>query len=125
MGRNGFFETGHPLRWLADQLFESYDGSLGHERAYWRAYGFILAFPLNVYNVFTDHPLWLWLAISFMQTFVIIPLIIFRWGKGAYCGWICSCGALAETMGDTQRAKMPHGPIWNRSIWLRGRFYSR
>ncbi len=114
LGRNGFFEPGHPLRWLADHLFESYDGTLGHERAYWRAYGFILAFPLNVYNVFTDHPMWLWLGISFIQTFVIIPLIIFRWGKGAYCGWICSCGALAETMGDTQREKMPHGPVWNR-----------
>ncbi len=114
MGRNGMFEPGQPLYWLANQLFESYDGSLGHERAYWRAYGFILAFPLNVYNVFTEHPMWLWLGISFVQTFVIIPLIIFRWGKGAYCGWICSCGALAETMGDTQREKMPHGPFWNR-----------
>ena len=114
MGHNGWFEPNRPLRWLADHLFESYDGSLGHERAYWRAYGFILAFPLNVYNVFTDHPMWLWLAICFLQTFVIIPLIIWRWGKGAYCGWICSCGALAETMGDTQRAKMPHGPFWNR-----------
>ena len=114
MGHNGFFEPGRPLRWLADHLFESYDGALGHERAYWRSYGFILAFPLNVYNVFTDHPLWLWLAISFVQTFVIIPLIIFRWGKGAYCGWICSCGALAETMGDSYRTKMPHGPFWNR-----------
>ena len=113
-GRNGWFEPGQPLSWLANQLFESYDGSLGHERAYWRAYGFILAFPLNVYNVFTDHPMWLWLGICFVQTFVIIPLIIYRWGKGAYCGWICSCGALAETMGDTQREKMPHGPFWNR-----------
>ena len=114
IGRNGFFEQHSPLRWLADNLFESYDGSLGHERAYWRAYGFILAWPLNVYNVFTPHPMWLWLGISFVQTFVVIPLIIFRWGKGAYCGWICSCGALAETMGDTHRAKMPHGPFWNR-----------
>jgi polyferredoxin len=114
MGRNGFFETGQPLRWLADHLFESYDGSLGHERAYWRAYGFILAWPLSVYNVFTEQPMWLWLAICFLQTFVLIPLIIFRWGKGAYCGWICSCGALAETMGDGYRSKMPHGPVWNR-----------
>ena len=114
MGRNAWFEPGHPLRWLADHLFESYDGAPGHERAYWRAYGFILAFPLNVYNVFTDHPMWLWLGICFLQTFVIIPLLIFRWGKGAYCGWICSCGALAETMGDNYRSKMPHGPFWNR-----------
>jgi thioredoxin reductase/ferredoxin len=114
MGRNGYFEPGHPLHWLADHLFESYDGARGHERAYWRAYGFILAWPLNVYNVFTDHPMWLWLGICFVQTFVIIPLLIFRWGKGVYCGWICSCGALAETMGDNYRSKMPHGPFWNR-----------
>ena len=44
-----------------------------------------------------------WLAIAFLQTFVIIPLLVRRWGKGAYCGWLCSCGALAETMGDAHR----------------------
>ena len=54
-------------------------------------------------------PMALWLAISVVQTFVIIPPIICRWGKGAYCGWICSCGALAETLGDAHRQKMPHG----------------
>jgi thioredoxin reductase/ferredoxin len=113
MGRNGWFSHGGAPQWLADHLFERYD-SIGHERAYWRSYGFILAFPLNVYNVFTEQPLPLWLAISFVQTFVIIPLILRRWGKGAYCGWICSCGALAETMGDAHRRKMPHGPLWNR-----------
>jgi ferredoxin len=114
MGRNGWFEPGHPLRWLADQLFEPYDGMRGHERAYWRSYGFILAWPLFLHNVFTGHPNPAWLAISFVQTFVLIPLIVWRWGKGAYCGWICSCGALAETLGDEQRRKMPHGPGWNR-----------
>jgi polyferredoxin len=40
--------------------------------------------------------------------------LVWRFGKGAFCGWICSCGALAETLGDTQRTKMPHGPRWNR-----------
>ena len=49
-----------------------------------------------------------------VQTFVLIPLIIYFWGKGAYCGWICSCGAMAETLGDTHRHKMPHGSAWNR-----------
>ena len=110
-GNNGWFDAGLG-KTIADALFPI--ANYGHGREYWRAYGFILAWPLNVCNVFTDHPMWLWLGISFLQTFVIIPLIIFRWGKGAYCGWICSCGALAETMGDTQRAKMPHGPFWNR-----------
>ena len=74
----------------------------------------ILAWPLDVYNVFTAKPLWWWLGIGFVQTFVLIPLAIYFFGKGAYCGWICSCGALAETLGDGVRHRMPHGPRWNR-----------
>ena len=101
------------MGWIADQLFESYD-SIGHERAYWRAYGLILAWPLFIYNVFAAAPLAGWLVISAAQTFVIIPVLVYYWGKGAYCGWICSCGALAETLGDAHRHKMPHGPFWNR-----------
>ena len=97
---------------IADALFPQ--ASYGHGREYWRAYGLILAWPLNVYNVFTNEPLGWWLAISVVQTLVLIPTAIYFFGKGAYCSWICSCGALAETLGDTQRHKMPHGPFWNR-----------
>jgi len=123
LGYNGAFTSGFGAV-IGDGLFEKYisvehyaagmwaDG--GHPRAYWRAYGFILAWPLNVYNVFTGSPHWWWLIIGFFQTCVLIPWMIYRWGKGAYCGWICSCGALAETMGDRHRHKMPHGPIWNK-----------
>ena len=99
-------------RALADALFPQV--TYGHGREYWRAYGLILAWPLNVYNIFTHDPLWAWIAIGFVQTFVLIPLGIYYFGKGFYCGWICSCGALAETLGDTHRHKMPHGPGWNR-----------
>jgi len=67
-----------------------------------------------VNDVVTQAPIVGWLAISFVQTFVLIPFLVWRYGKGAYCGWICSCGGLAETMGDTLRSKMPHGPFWNR-----------
>jgi thioredoxin reductase/ferredoxin len=126
-GRNGVFEHG-PQKWVADKLFEDYHykasgwdftnsaalDAIGNERAWWRAYGLILAWPLFVYNVFTDQPMWGWLVVSFVQTFVFIPAIVYFWGKGAYCGWICSCGALAETLGDEHRQKMPHGPGWNR-----------
>ena len=97
---------------LADALFPAV--SYGHGREFWRAYGLILAWPLNVYNVFTQEPLGWWLVIAFIQTAVAIPLSIYFFGKGAYCGWVCSCGALAETLGDSQRHKMPHGPQWNR-----------
>ncbi len=123
LGYNGWYDSGAG-QWFADSLFEPYisqealaahqwpDGY--HPRAYWRAYGFILAWPLMVYNIFTTAPIWPWIILGFIQTFVLIPLLVRKWGKGAYCGWICSCGALAETVGDTLRDKMPHGPKWNR-----------
>jgi thioredoxin reductase/ferredoxin len=111
LGHNGVFDSGFG-KTLADNLFPAAD--YGHGREYWRAFGFILAWPLFIWNVFSPRPMVWWLVIAFLQTFVVIPLIIRRWGKGAYCGWICSCGALAETMGDAHREKMPHGPLWNR-----------
>ena len=111
LGYVGVFDAGFG-KTFADNLFPATDS--GHGREYWRAFGFILAWPLFIWNVFSPRPLAWWLVIAFVQTFVLIPLIIRRWGKGAYCGWICSCGALAETMGDAHRQKMPHGPIWNR-----------
>jgi len=111
LGSHGFFDSGI-AKTIADSLFP--EANYGHGREYWRAFGFILAWPLFIWNVFSEQPLWGWLLISVIQTFVIIPLMIYYWGKGAYCGWICSCGAMAETLGDTQRHKMPHGAKWNR-----------
>ncbi len=111
MGRWGWFDAGVG-KTIADNLFPAVN--YGQGREYWRAFGLILAWPLFIWNFFTPYPMWWWLGIGAVQTFVIIPLIIRRWGKGAYCGWICSCGALAETLGDRHRQKMPHGPLWNR-----------
>ncbi len=96
---------------IIDNLFPATGAG---DPSYWRAYGFILAWPLMAWNIFTESPLWWWIIIGCIQTFVIIPFIVWRWGKGAYCGWVCSCGALAETMGDRHREKMPHGKVWNR-----------
>jgi NosR/NirI family transcriptional regulator, nitrous oxide reductase regulator len=110
-GNNGWFDSGW-MKSVADELMPQVN--YGHGREYWRAFGLILAWPLFFWNVFTYQPMWGWLIISLVQTFVIIPLLIRKWGKGAYCGWICSCGALAETLGDAHRHKMPHGPAWNR-----------
>jgi NosR/NirI family nitrous oxide reductase transcriptional regulator len=112
LGHNGIFEDGVG-KYVADQLFPAVTWD-PHGREYWRAFGFVLAWPLFLWNFFTAQPLGWWLAIGGVQTFVVIPLIVWRWGKGAYCGFICSCGALAETLGDAHREKMPHGPFWNR-----------
>jgi len=112
MGANGAFTNGGFGEWFGMTFLSNGPGT--EPTQYWRAFGFILAWPLFIYNIFTEAPLWGWLILGFVQTFVIIPLIIWRWGKGAYCGWICSCGAMAETLGDQHRNKMPHGPRWNK-----------
>lgn len=78
--------------------------------SYWHSYGFILAWPLFMPNLYASNITTFWLVFSLLQTFVFIPYIVYRWGKGAYCGWICSCGALAETLGDEYRTLAPHGP---------------
>ena len=41
-------------------------------------------------------------------TFIIIPLFTIKWGK-IYCSYICSCGALAETVGNGFRHRGPKG----------------
>jgi len=112
LGVAGFFDSGLGQS-LADLFFPLSDTAL-HGREYWRSFGFVFAWPLFIWNVFTPEPLVGWLVVSVIQTFVLIPLMVHRWGKGAYCGWICSCGALAETLGDAHRHKMPHGEKWNR-----------
>jgi thioredoxin reductase/ferredoxin len=111
IGHLGAFDAGAG-KWFADEFFPV--ANYGHGREYWRAFGFVLAWPLFIWNVFTEQPMWGWLIVSLMQTFVLIPIAIYYFGKGVYCGWICSCGALAETLGDRHRTKMPHGPFWNR-----------
>ncbi len=77
--------------------------------SYWRTYGLVLAWPLNLGNLYNGHITAFWLIFSLLQSFIIIPLMVYKWGKGAYCGWICSCGALAETLGDEYRTLAPHG----------------
>jgi len=112
LGHMGVFDSGVGKA-FADALFPAVDYD-PHGREYWRAFGLILAWPLFIWNVFSGEPLVWWLIISVAQTFVLIPLGIYFFGKGVYCGWVCSCGAMAETLGDTHRHKMPHGPLWNR-----------
>ncbi len=47
-------------------------------------------------------------------TFIVIPLFTIKYGK-IYCSYICSCGALAETVGNGFRHRGPKGD-WSRRI---------
>ena len=72
----------------------------------WSAFGLILFWPLLIGNFGTST---FWTIFPFFQSGLFLFLIIRYWGKGIYCGWICSCGGMAETLGDEYRTKAPHG----------------
>lgn len=36
-------------------------------------------------------------------TIVIVPVMVYIYGKRWYCSWVCGCGGLAETLGDPYR----------------------
>lgn len=36
-------------------------------------------------------------------TIVIVPVMVYFFGKRWYCSWVCGCGGLAETLGDPYR----------------------
>jgi polyferredoxin len=40
---------------------------------------------------------------SFLASLVMMPLLAFFVGKRWYCSWVCGCGGLANTLGDTWR----------------------
>ncbi len=38
-----------------------------------------------------------------IASFILTPLLTWRYGKRWYCSWVCGCGGLAETAGDPFR----------------------
>ena len=86
-----------PQGWLMTDVFP-----IGR----WTSFWFILIWPLSIDALGTT-TFWTWFP--FVQLIALFALI-HRYGKGAYCGWICSCGGMAETLGDEYRTLSPHGP---------------
>lgn len=43
------------------------------------------------------------LIFGILSIFVITPILTYKYGKRWYCSWVCGCGALAETAGDSFR----------------------
>ncbi len=43
------------------------------------------------------------LIFGILSIFVISPILTYKYGKRWYCSWVCGCGGLAETAGDSFR----------------------
>lgn len=44
-------------------------------------------------------------------TALIVPVMVYFFGKRWYCSWVCGCGGLAETLGD------PYRQLSNKKMW--------
>lgn len=42
---------------------------------------------------------------------ILIPTLVYFYGKRWYCSWVCGCGGLAETLGD------PYRQLSNKKLW--------
>ncbi len=43
------------------------------------------------------------LIFGIVSIFVVSPILTYKYGKRWYCSWVCGCGGLAETAGDSFR----------------------
>jgi len=91
-------------------------------------YDFKNAFPLD-YDFF-----WEWnlksltesggigifiLVWGIVLTLIIVPIMVYFFGKRWYCSWVCGCGGLAETLGDPYRQHSNKSlNAWKLERWL-------
>ncbi len=76
----------------------------------WRAWGLLYPWPLVFSPVTLPHfqanAFWWWWSLGLV--FLAMPVAVYFHGK-KYCTWVCGCGGLAETLGDSWRHYSPKG----------------
>ncbi|MHA7829484.1 MAG: 4Fe-4S binding protein [Flagellimonas sp.] len=84
--------------------------------------------PLNYYN-FEGYRIKMFLSsgdigfalliFGILSIFVITPILTYKYGKRWYCSWVCGCGGLAETAGDSFRQLSDKSTFaWKVERWV-------
>lgn len=91
-------------------------------------YDFKNAFPLdydfffkwNLDELINSGGLGLFILVwGIVLTVVIVPVMVYFFGKRWYCSWVCGCGGLAETLGDPYRQLSDKSlNAWKLERWL-------
>ncbi len=59
------------------------------------------------------------LIFGVISIFIISPILTYKFGKRWYCSWVCGCGGLAETAGDSFRQlSSKKQSAWKLERWL-------
>jgi ferredoxin-type protein NapH len=96
--------------------------------SYSKVYDFKNAFPLdydfffnwNLKELISSGGLGLFILVwGILLTVVIVPVMVYFFGKRWYCSWVCGCGGLAETLGDPYRQHSSKSLFsWKVERWL-------
>ncbi|MEO9892097.1 4Fe-4S binding protein [Aurantibacter sp.] len=91
-------------------------------------YDFKNAFPLdydfffqwNLKSLLNSGGIGLFILVwGVVLTVVIVPVMVYFFGKRWYCSWVCGCGGLAETLGDPYRQHSSKSLFsWKVERWL-------
>jgi polyferredoxin len=60
------------------------------------------------------HVVKLFLAWNILAALIVMPILVYFYGKRPYCAWFCGCGCLAETFGDPFRRLTPRSRLSRR-----------
>ena len=62
---------------------------------------------------------WSFLIFGLSMIFIVSPFLTYKFGKRWYCSWVCGCGGLAETAGDSFRHLSDKSlKAWKIERWL-------
>ncbi|MEN8815442.1 MAG: 4Fe-4S dicluster domain-containing protein [Nonlabens sp.] len=96
--------------------------------SYNKGYDFKNAFPLdydfffswNLKELISSGGLGLFILVwGIVLTVIIVPVMVYFFGKRWYCSWVCGCGGLAETLGDPYRQHSSKSLFaWKIERWL-------
>ncbi|MCZ6514468.1 MAG: NAD(P)-binding domain-containing protein [Acidobacteria bacterium] len=81
----------------------------------WMAYSIVYPWPLvlspvTIQAIMQSNTYWFW---GLFLTLIALPVFTLFHGK-KFCTWVCGCGGLAETLGDTWRHYSPKGKVNTR-----------
>ena len=77
-------------------------------------------FDWNLNNLIANGNLGIFMIVwGVLLTVVIVPVLVYFYGKRWYCSWVCGCGGLAETLGDPYRQLSDKSmKAWKIERWL-------
>ncbi|WP_010135032.1 4Fe-4S binding protein [Ochrovirga pacifica] len=77
-------------------------------------------FDWNLNNLLNSGNLGIFMLVwGIVLTAIVVPVMVYFYGKRWYCSWVCGCGGLAETLGDPYRQLSDKSlAAWKIERWL-------